>query len=333
MMAQLLSLPACWGKIAQVSEDRGNVSERSQGIIFKEIVSSLKTAGMNPFEIQGFLFGLVEAFPKTAGAEKIAIQTPPPVTTAQPPPAATTQQPPPAATTQQPPPVTTAAPAGKLLDVGGGGLMNTIGNLAKKLPGASLFENAGDKWDVAMNNKNSPKYQAAAQNLINSEADKNHPFVSGLLKSFEGDPANRAKILNAFSKGDYMDALRMGGESLAANPTVKQWAPYIVPAAATMAATRLAGGTWGQGALLGAGAGAAYGGYLAPNGGMVKGVKKLFSDHPFDDGTSPTANAVIGDSKVPNAGANQAQQTGAEKIQQAGRENAQDILKTTAPAK
>lgn len=333
MMAQLLSLPACWGKIAQVSEDRGGVSERSQGIIFKEIVSSLKTAGMNPFEIQGFLFGLVEASPKIAGIKKVAIQPPPPITTAQPPPAAAAQQPPPATAQQPTPPATTAAPAGNLLDVGGGGLMNTIGNLAKKLPGASLLENAGDKWDVAVNDKNSPEYQAAAQNLINSEADKNHPFVSGLLKSFEGDPANRAKILNAFSKGDYMGALRMGGESLAANPTVKEWAPYVVPAAATMAATRLAGGTWGQGALLGAGAGAAYGGYIQPNGGFQASYRKMFGGQPTPDGKDPAASAPVISGQTAQQQNIGEQLTDAEQIQKDNQQSAQDILKTTAPAK
>lgn len=345
MMAQFLSLPACWGKTAQTS-DGGHVSERSQGIVFKEIVSSLKTAGMNPFEIQGFFIGLTEALPlampKTAAPTAV---TPAPVNMGDINSMGSTLTPvnpaPPVAQPAAPaaPADTPAAPAAPLLDLGGSGGFKNIANKVlthtpagfayNKLVGHDMtVDNVANDFTLATRDKNSPAYQNAAKETILSGAKEKHPTGYGFAEALFPDEMQRADFLNQLRQGNWAKAIGQGGQALMANPTVKEWSKYVVPAAATMAATRLAGGTWGQGALLGAGAGAAYGGYLAPNGGVVKGVKKLFSDHPFDDGTSPAASAAIGDSKAPTAGANQIQQTEAEKIQQSNNQLASDILKT-----
>jgi len=309
-MISALLPSSCWAKTAQVSTDIAPATPQGRDIVLEQITESLKVAGMNPFQIQGFYIGLSEMFspgnPKTAAVWGLNQQPP-----------ATGQ----AAPAPTPPPVPTPTPAppssafdGEVnLGLGGRAMNSVKGFLGKGVDVVKAYVGGN---------------QEASARLINDAAKSKHPFGYQLAESLIPDPQNRAKFLHNIASGEWGKALSQGGEALASNSFVKEWSPYVVPAVATMAAARLGGMSGGMSTLLGLGAGAAYGGYIQPNGGFQSSFRKMFGDQPLADGRSPAANTPMIGAPGTQPAQQAPQQTQAQQTQEAGRQSAENILNT-----
>jgi hypothetical protein len=314
MMAQLLSSPTFWNKLAEV--DSSPPTSEQNSVVLREFVTQLKIAGLSDGQIYGIVLGAAEGFAKIADNET-APATPPAVT-------------PPAATKPVTPPVDPVAPAPAVSAFKGikaPGLLPGLPSLAPSARNVDILKglaNPGEQALLAV----SPLV-SAAKNLmpdsvkatydtpalvrtINDTGDKEHPMMSSIVDQFFDknkplDQDQKAEMYKNFHEGHYLDAAKQFGEKFMANDTVKSISNYAVPALATIAASRLAGAGWGGSLAAGAGAGYAYGN----NVGGLKDWMNTPSAPPVTPPPTTTAAPSPQQKEAPAAGAGPA--TGAEK--------------------